>query len=433
MSWKQHLRRYIPRRLIGVTEELYRYGRAYLLQGWYGFPARHLKVIAVTGTNGKTTTCHYINHVLKSSGYRTAMLTSTTFEVDGVEWPNHYHTTVPKTGAVLDFFRRAKRQDTQYVIVEVTSHALHQHKFESVPVEIAVITNLTQDHLDYHGSMHAYAQVKSTLLSDYRAKWAVLNIDDQWFRFFRQRATADVVTYGAGQTAAVRFGGQKLTNHGSTTAITAGEVQFTIRTSLLGSFNIYNATAAATVGLLLGCKPKDITTGIERLHVVPGRMEVVEAGQNFTVVVDYAHTSDALEHVLQTLRQITKAKLRIVFGATGDRDVSKRPLMGRKVAQLADDIYLTDDETYHEDPERIRQGVLKGIQDGGGIAKTHIIADRREAIEAALGAARKGDVVVLAGIGHEHYRNMGGQHVPWDEYEVATAILKRQKRREAKK
>lgn len=204
-----------------------------------------------------------------------------------------------------------------------------------------------------------------------------------------------------------------------------GEKAIILHTKLAGLFNIYNASAAAGAGLVLGLSHEAIAKGIDGLELVPGRMESIDAGQDFTVWVDYAVTPDALQKVLETGQQATKNKVSIVFGATGDRDKAKRPIMGAIAAKHADQIYLTDDETYTEDPETIRQAVYKGIEQASGQLKTKIIADRRQAIEAAFNNAQKGDVVILAGIGHQDSRSMAGKDIPWDERQIAREILKK--------
>ena len=194
---------------------------------------------------------------------------------------------------------------------------------------------------------------------------------------------------------------------------------------MAGLFNVYNASAAAAVGLALGLDSKAIAKGVEALKLVPGRMEKIDAGQNFTVWVDFAYTPDALEKILIAGHEAAAGKVHVVFGATGDRDREKRPLMGQAAARHADYIYLTDDETYNEDPATIRNAVFEGIKKAKGQAKTQVIADRKQAIKAAFKAAKKGDIVILAGIGNEDFRNLGGKKVPWDERQVARQLLKK--------
>jgi UDP-N-acetylmuramoyl-L-alanyl-D-glutamate--2,6-diaminopimelate ligase len=425
MNPKKLVRKVLPGRGIRVAEEAYRKSRIYALQARYGFPAKGLRVIGVTGTNGKTTTCNYINEMLKSAGYTTAMFTTAVIEMSGERTENTIHRTVPLTGELLDFFRSAKAKKVGFVVLEVTSHALHQHKLVGVPIEVAVMTNLTQDHLDYHHSMYAYAAAKARLFGKYcNPKHVILNRDDEWYGAFKKVAVGKVTSYGQDKRSSAQMNKIILSPKGSEVALLHKGITLKVRTPMLGKFNAYNATAAACVGLVIGLTPKQIEAGVAALLAVPGRMEKIDEGQGFDVVVDYAHTPDALNNVASTLKEVAKGRLLLVFGATGDRDKSKRPIMGQIAAEQADRIFLTDDETYTEDPDMIRQAVMDGIEAAGGAKNTTVIADRKEAIKAAFKEAKKGDVVLLAGIGHQDYRAMGGKSIPWDERKVAREILR---------
>jgi UDP-N-acetylmuramoyl-L-alanyl-D-glutamate--2,6-diaminopimelate ligase len=418
MNPKKMVRKVLPRAGIKLAEESYRKGRVYAMQAANGFPARGLRVIAVTGTNGKTTTCCYINQMLKTAGFKTAMYTTALSEMDGRVEPNRTHRTVLHTASLLRFFGEAKRAKVDFVVLELTSQALHQHKTTGVPIEISVMTNLTQDHLDYHKTMSAYAAAKARLFNKYmKPKYVVLNRDDEWFEYFYKQSVGGRVSYGEHPDSTTHISEVRLAADGSDWKLE----QCQLRTHLPGRFNVQNASAAASVGMLLGLKPTQIEKGIAALPAVPGRMEQVKAGQPFTVVVDYAHTPDALENVLTAARQIAKGKVIAVFGATGDRDAAKRPIMGEVVGRTADMVFLTDDETYTEDSEAIRAAVRPGLKK----AKSSFteIADRKEAIKAAFKIAKKGDVVVLAGLGHQDTRNMGGKLIAWDERKMAKRLL----------
>jgi UDP-N-acetylmuramyl-tripeptide synthetase len=410
---------------VKVLEKSYRKSRGLFWQARYGFPGRHQKVIAVTGTNGKTTTASYINSVLKAAGLKTAVYTTAFLEIDGVETPNRTHMTVSSQSAVQKFLRQARNASADWIIMEVTSHALDQGRIDGIQVEIAVVTNLTQEHLDYHGTMEAYAEAKAKLLgADMGAKWCVLNIDDEWFGFFKERSAGEVLSYGESEDADLRLTGYDLSAHGSSLTARYNNEHIAFTSQLIGKFNAYNALAAYGVGIAAGLPGKDIAEGIASLTSVPGRMEQIAAGQDFSVIVDYAITPDALENVLTALKEITKGDVLIVFGATGDRDKTKRAPMGKVVGKLADRIFLTDDETYGEDAGQIREQVFEGITAAHAGKKTEIVDDRRTAIQKAFKAARRGDTVLLTGIGHQDYRNMGGRKEPWDEREVARQELK---------
>jgi UDP-N-acetylmuramoyl-L-alanyl-D-glutamate--2,6-diaminopimelate ligase len=423
MNPKKLVRKVLPKQGIKAAEEAYRKGRIYAIQARQGFPAKNLRVIAVTGTNGKTTTTNYINAMLKSAGYRTALFSTAVIEMNGVSRLNRTHRTVPLTAELIGFFKQAKAAKVDFVVMEVTSMALDQHKMIGMPVEIAVMTNLTQDHLDYHKTMEAYAEAKARLFNSYmKPKHIVLNRDDSWFDYFKSQSISDVTTYGEAADSDVRIDNIQLAATQSTWTLAGKLLSAKFKTSLPGKFNVMNATAAASVGALLGITADQLEQGIAKLDAVPGRMEVIDAGQLFGVLVDYAHTPDALENVLQAAHGIAKKRVILVFGATGDRDAAKRPIMGEVTAHNADLIYLTDDETYTEDPVAIRDAVRAGLES----AKANFIevAERKDAIKAAFKEAKAGDVVILTGMGHQDTRNMGGKSIAWDEREVARELLK---------
>lgn len=422
---KTLIRKIVPKKGIKVLEKSYRTSRAVFWQTRYAFPGRGLRVIAVTGTNGKTTTGSYISEMLKASGQKVAVYTTAYFEIGDKKVPNRSHMTVTSQSDVQRFLSRAKKAKVDFVVLEFTSHALDQGRIAGVPIEIAVMTNLTQDHLDYHGTMEKYAAAKALLFSKHNPKFSILNRDDEWYDYFAKRAHGVQISYGAHIDADMQLTGNDSTALGSSFTARYNKQHLAGTTHMVGMFNIYNALAASAVGFALGFSQSDIMKGIANLEAVPGRMEAIDEGQSFKVLVDFAYTPDSLLKSLTTLRAITpaKGKVRIVFGATGDRDATKRPAMGEVVAKHADAIYLTDDETYTEDPQAIRDAVYKGIKKGKGTAKTKVIDDRLDAIKQAFKDAKPGDVVLLAGIGHEDYRNMGGKKLPWDEREIAREQL----------
>ena len=429
MNPKKFVRKVLPSTGIKAAEESYRKNRIRAMQVRYGYPARNLRVIAVTGTNGKTTTCMYINAMLKSSGYKTAMFTTAVVEIAGKSELNRRHTTVPVTADLLRFLKMAKDNEVDFVVLEVTSHALHQHKMLNIPVDVAVMTNLSQDHLDYHGTMEEYAAMKARLFNGYmNPNYCVLNHDDDRFKYYLKQSVGAVSSYGHAKDCNVQIKAIKQRADGSSFSLKIDGQKTTVRTKLPGEFNVFNATAAAAAGTVLGLQAQQIAKGIESLESVPGRMQRVEAGQDFTVLVDYAVTADALEQALVSLQTMGGGKVLLVFGATGDRDKTKRPKMGEVAAQHADYIFLTDDETYTEDPATIRKAVMKGIKTAGGVKKTKEVPDRKEAIEQVLKKAKKGDIVYCTGIGHQDSRNMGGTTEPWSEVKVITKLLKLQKK-----
>jgi len=407
-----------------LVEDTYRKARVQAVSARYGFPARGLRVIAVTGTNGKTTTANYVNEILKAAGLKTAMFTTAVIEVAGERKLNDLNATVASTETMQKFFRDAKRAVVDYVVLEVTSHALVQHKLDTVPMECAIMTNLTQDHLDYHGTMEEYAAAKGILFA-LRPRYTVLNRDDAWFEFFNAfEAGEQKITYGADQTAECRISQVKLYKRGSEARVVIDhQTKLELATALPGKFNVYNMTAAAAAAYLFHVSLEAITEGIANLEEIPGRFERVESEKPYDIIVDYAHTPDALEQLLEAARAITKNRVILVFGATGDRDKGKRPIMGSIAARKADRIIITDEESYNEDPSEIRRMLIDGIADAKGEAKTEEIADRREAIAKALKIARKGDYVLVTGMGHEQYRIVDGERLPWNDGDVIRELL----------
>lgn len=418
------VRRHVPRGGVKAIEEVYRRSRVRVVSAYYGNPARSLRVIGVTGTNGKTTTVNYINEILKEAGYVTAMFSTATIELKGKARRNDLNATVASTGQMQRFFRRAKNAKVDFVVLEFPSHALHQHKLDTVPVEVAVMTNLTQDHLDYHGTMENYAATKAKLFEK-NPKFIVLNRDDEWFEYFDQfPAESQKITYGKHEAADAHIDRIKLFRKGTEASLTIDhQTKLELATALPGEFNGYNMVAAASVAYLLGIRLDDITEGIANLETVPGRFDRIESDKGFDVVVDYAHTPDALEKLLTTAKSISKNRVILVFGACGDRDKSKRPIMGEIAAKLANRIFLTDEESYNENPDEIRAQIFEGIKKARGVARTTEVPDRREAIRKALEVAKKGDTVLVTGMGHEMYRIIGGERLPWNDEQVVRELL----------
>lgn len=415
----------MPKKVTRAAEETYRISRNKAANLRFGKPAKGLKVIAVTGTNGKTTTCSFINEMLKGAGFTTAMFTTAEIEINGDKKPNITNRTVVLTAELFNLLRQAKEAKVDYVVLEVTSQALHQHKLRGIPVEVAVMTNLTQEHLDYHKTMEDYAAAKARLFNKYMMPRAcALNHDDEWYGYFARESVGEVLSYGRNSESTLRIKNVEASPAGNQIEANYRGENIDFSTKLIGEFNAYNAVAAMAAGLALGLKPDKLTKGITSLQAVPGRMEPVVAGQPYQILIDYAVTPDALKNVLETARSITKGSLHIVFGATGDRDKTKRPEMGRVTAELADKIYLTDDETYTENPKTIRKEVYEGIEQAGGADKAEVIDDREKAVKTALKAAKPGDTVLVTGIGHQTYRNMGGTKLPWSEREVIEKSLK---------
>lgn len=418
------VRKLLPGKAVRGLEEAYRRGRLKLVSMRYGRPERGLKVIGVTGTNGKTTTINYINEILKEAGLKTAMFSTALIEIGGQTRRNELNATVPDMATLMKFFRDAKKARVDYVLLEVSSHALHQHKLGTVRFTAAVMTNITQDHLDYHKTMEEYAGAKAKLFEG-RPKYIVLNRDDEWFEFFdKYSASAHKISYGAHDEAEAKITYTKLYKKGSEARLLIdGSTKLELATALPGEYNIHNMIAAASLAYLLGIDLEHIVEGVANLESIPGRYERAVEGLGFDVIVDYAHTPDALEKVLEAARSITKNRLILILGIDGDRDQGKRPIMGEIAARLSDRILLTDLESHSEDPKAIRAMLYEGIKKTGGAGKTTEIDDRREAIKKALSIAKKGDTVIMTGLGHERYRIMKDGPMPWNDAEVVRELV----------
>ncbi len=394
----------------------------------YRFPARDMKVIGVTGTNGKTTTSFMIYRMLSEAGRKTGLMTTVAWAIGEDVRPQTLHMTTVPVRLLMKRLREMRRAGVEWLVLETTSHALAQYRTWGVPYSVAVLTNITQDHVDYHRTIERYVEAKRRLftLTQHNKKglqMGIANADDPNGAHFAA-VTQNSILYGV-EAGEVRATNIVLDADGARYDADAWGETYHIASKLPGSFNVYNSLAAVCVGRVVGLTREQVEQGIAALDSVAGRMQQVRAGQPFQVVVDYAHTPDALEKVLTALRGSTAGRLMLVFGATGDRDKTKRGPMGEVAARLADHVFLTDDETYTEDGDAIREAVYAGIAAADGKNKTTVIADRREAIRAALTDAKKGDTVVLAGIGHQNYRMMGGKETKWSEETAVREALKR--------
>jgi UDP-N-acetylmuramoyl-L-alanyl-D-glutamate--2,6-diaminopimelate ligase len=418
----------IPKGLFQKIEPAGHLGEAVLLNTLNGFPARGLKVIGVTGTNGKTTTAFLIHKMLHEAGYKVGLMTTVAYGAGDDIKPQTVHMTNVPVPLMMKRLKYLKKQGAEWLVMETTSMALAQNRAWGVPFYVAVMTNISQDHLDYHKTMENYiaAKVKLFRITNHNrngSRTGVINADDATAAQFA-KAIDHALTYGL-EHGDLRASNVKLTASGLSYKVKISEDEYSINSKLPGKFNVYNTLAAVGVGQVLGLSRQQIEKGIAALDGVAGRMTPIEAGQKFNVLVDFAHTPDALENVLMAANELTKGKVILVFGATGDRDKAKRPVMGEVAVKNADLVFLTDDETYTEDPATIIQAVYKGIEAADGQAKATVVEDRLEAIKAAFAAAKPGDTVILAGIGHETTRNMGGKEEPWNEIEIAEKLLRK--------
>ncbi len=384
-----------------------------------GFPGLRLKIIGVTGTNGKTTSINYIASVLQAAGYKVGASTTANFRLGDEEWDNDLNATVTDPWALQKLLKRMLKERVDWVVLEVTSHALHQNRIAGTAFEMAVMTNLSPDHLDYHGDIESYAASKAKLFKKAK-RAAVLNHDDEWYQYFRQSAFHAVYSYGTNQDSDVRLDKVDLHSNSSHVKFRYGERIMELDLQLPGKFNVYNALAAAAVAFGLEVDYGDVRIGLEYLSGVPGRMEYIDAGQDFGVIVDYAHTPDAFENVLGNLRDIAKGRVIAVFGGAPTHDYQG---LGEVAGRLADKVIVTEDEPMDEDPQKIRQ-VIYDAATKQSKAEVVEIADRKQALEAAFSEAKEGDIVALLCLGHQKYRRVeGNKRIEWDDREVAKKLL----------
>ena len=398
-----------------------------LADAYYGHPSRDLTLVGITGTNGKTTSSYLVEALLHAQGHRTGVIGTIQYVLGDERRPAGQ--TTPEALALQSMLARMRDQGVRGVAMEVSSHALALARVDELTFDVAMFTNLTQDHLDFHGTLDAYRAAKRHLFellarSPKPRRTAVVNADDPSGPEMTRDLPLTVLTFGLGARAEVRAGGYESTLAGiRLTAVTPrGELELT--SPLIGEHNAMNLLGAVAAGIALGLDDRAIVGALSGVGTVAGRFEQVDAGQPFLVVVDYAHTPDALERVLATARKLTSCRLAVVFGCGGDRDRGKRPIMGEIASRLADRVWITSDNPRSERPESIIDEVASGAHAvAGGPSRVTADPDRRAAIAAALGWAERGDTVVIAGKGHETYQIIGGDVLPFDDRAVAREIL----------
>lgn len=390
-----------------------------ICQALAGDPSQRMRVIGITGTNGKTTTSLLAASVLSAAGYQPGIV-GTLGSFDGYDWQRATHTT-PSAPQLAERLAHLEAAGCTHAVIEVSSHALDQQRLAGVVLDAAAVTNVRHDHLDYHETLEAYRAAKTRIFSHLRAEGvAVFNADDlvaaDMLAGFDGPALSVAMYCGAEWTAVPL---EEFTSE-QTFLLGADDTTVPVRTHLIGRHNIYNCLVAAAVGACYGIELPTIVRGLEAVSSVPGRLERIECGQPFGVFVDYAHTHDALTLCLETLRRVTRRRVICVFGAGGDRDREKRPLMGRAVEAAADLVYVTSDNPRSEKPEDIACEILSGFRQPG---HARVELDRATAIATALNAAREGDCVLIAGKGHETAQEIGEHVLHFDDRKFARAWL----------
>ncbi|MEC0369946.1 UDP-N-acetylmuramoyl-L-alanyl-D-glutamate--2,6-diaminopimelate ligase [Paenibacillus chibensis] len=409
-----------------------RYAMAVMADAFFGSPSSHMKMIGVTGTNGKTTTTYLIEKMMNDHGVNTGLIGTIQMRYGGRTFP--MSGTTPEALELQRSLDDMSAGGVQCCVMEVSSHALEQGRVKGTDFRTAIFTNLTQDHLDYHKSMEEYRAAKGLFFSRLgnkfshqksQRKYAVLNLDDEASQYFAKVTAAEVITYGLDEKADVRASEISITAQGTHFHVDTFKGSADIQLRMVGKFNVYNALAAITAGLLEGLELDSIKQSLESVPGVDGRVESVDEGQPFAVIVDYAHTPDGLENVLKTVNEFAKGRVITVFGCGGDRDRTKRPIMGKIAAKYSDLVMVTSDNPRTEDPDLILKDIEAGLlEDSVPEDKYQLIVDRRAAIQKAIEMASPDDVVLIAGKGHETYQILGHTKHDFDDRIVAKEAIR---------
>ncbi|HUD04916.1 MAG TPA: UDP-N-acetylmuramoyl-L-alanyl-D-glutamate--2,6-diaminopimelate ligase [Patescibacteria group bacterium] len=386
-------------------KNIYHFFVAIFANIFFFFPARDMKVIAVTGTDGKTTTVNLIYHILKSSGAKASMISSISAVIDNRAYDTGFHVTTPASFSLQKFLRKARNKKSEYFVLEVTSHAIDQNRIVGIPIKVGVLTNVTNEHLDYHKTYDNYLETKIKLLK--KAKICVVNSDDSSYMFLSkvksQKTQGNWITYGLSESA----------DYNKNTFDIKGN-------TLLGEFNQYNVLASVAACKTLGITDESIKKALQTFREPIGRVDYVYQ-EDFSVMIDFAHTSNASEQILKALRPTVKGSLIHVFGSAGERDVLKRPFLGEISSEYCDIIILTAEDPRTEDVNAIIAEIEVGIKKGK--CEVIRIPDRKEAIQAAVQMAKKDDLVLITGKSQEGSMNYGKGEEPWDEYEMVKEAL----------
>jgi len=395
---------------------------ALLSRRYYDFPSQRMRLIGITGTNGKTTTCYLVKSILEAAGFKTGLLGTIEYRIgDRIIGEGR---TTPESLDLNRLLREMVEVGAKFAVLEVSSHALALDRVYGLDFRAGVFTNLSQDHLDFHKDMESYLRAKSLLFESLRpdGSSAIINLDDPCAGFLIERTKADVITYSLKKSdATIRVEWAATRGDRVRIKIASSFGNFELISKLRGWFNVYNITASVATALALGLEKDPIIRGIEGVENVKGRLERVDCGQDFDLFIDYAHTPDALANCLKAIREMSRGRIIVLFGCGGERDREKRPKMGAIAESLADFVIITSDNPRGEDPKAIIRDIDMGIKDK---SKREILPDRREAIARALELAKNGDTVLLAGKGHETYQEIGGERIEFNDRGVAEEILK---------
>ena len=393
---------------------------------WYGFPSRELKLIGITGTNGKTTTTYLVESILKKAGYKMGRISTINYDLGSGLRSSRI--TTPESQDLQKMLRKMVDAGVDYAVIEVSSHSLVLHRVDGVQFDLAVFTNFSIDHLDFHKNMEHYLEAKISLFRDRALRMAAVNVDDPMAHHFMKSISCPLITYAVKEKARIKGKILKMGVRGSSfLAQVDKDEPLRINLSLLGTHNVYNALAAISTASAQGVEPLVIKEGLEGVKRIPGRLEYIQNKRDLDVFVDYAHTPDALKKVLKTLRQVVKEKLWVVFGCGGDRDTQKRPLMGKVSLKFVDYSIITSDNPRSEDPEKIIAAIEEGIKEDGGRSGEDYttVVDRREAIRTTLERMKGGDMLLIAGKGHEKVQIFKDRVVEFNDSKVVRDLLAR--------
>lgn len=397
---------------------------AHVAAQFYGYPTESFHLIGITGTNGKTTTSHLIEQILRANGETTGLIGTMYMKIgdETIETKN----TTPESLTLQKTFSKMKRAHVTSAVMEVSSHALQEGRTNGTAFNVAVFTNLTQDHLDFHKTMEEYRTAKGLLFARLgnvvhadKPAFAVLNADDTASTVYKSMTAAHVVTYGIDNKSDIKAENIRLTSEGTAFTIHYPGGTVDVQSKLAGRFNVYNMLAAFAAGFVSEVQPETIQKALENVAGIAGRFELVPNSQNMSVIVDYAHTPDSLVNVLQTVRPLTKGRVIAIAGCGGDRDKTKRPLMAQAACRYADEAIFTSDNPRGEDPKAILADMEAGVPN----ERYTVIEDRKEAIFKAIETAQPGDAVVIAGKGHETYQIIGKDVFHFDDRETAKEAL----------
>lgn len=397
---------------------------------FFDYPANRMRMVGVTGTNGKTTTTHMIRHILKAQGFKVGVIGTVHIMIGDTSYP--IHNTTPDVVDLQHILHQMVQENVEYCVMEVSSHALALGRVSGVEFDTAVFTNLTQDHLDFHKTFENYLAAKCKLFEQVSApnqvkdnKGAVINIDDSYGYRVMEKTTAPTITYSTLGKGTLNASDVHMSTKNSQYIVNYKGESYPVSMNTTGLFNVYNTLAAIGACLQEGISMEAIDTALKTFSSVPGRFELIEEGQDFAVVVDYAHTPDGLQNILETAKAIKENRIIIVFGCGGDRDATKRPIMGRIAAEYGDKIYVTSDNPRTEDPVQIVKDVEVGVKEALREGTSYeVIVDRREAINHAIHDAKAGDIVIIAGKGHENYQIFKNETIHFDDREEARKALK---------